>query len=152
MSSQSNLWSLHGRYFELTDCRYRDKLIFCFEVIRYTTQPKRFTYSSLCEGSGSVSALSFGPKCVQIGCSGSDCSEDCLFLNIWTPHLPLNGRAPQTKLKAVMFWIHGGAFTGGTGADPTFEGGNVGSRGDVVMVAINYRLSTLRIRRYYHSD
>lgn len=44
----------------------------------------------------------------------------------------------------MMFWIHGGAFTGGTGADPTFEGGNMGSR-DVVMVAINYRLSTLRI-------
>lgn len=44
----------------------------------------------------------------------------------------------------MMFWIHGGAFTGGTGADPTFEDGNMGS-GDVVMVAINYRLSTLRI-------
>ncbi|THH00985.1 hypothetical protein EW026_g1621 [Hermanssonia centrifuga] len=42
-----------------------------------------------------------------------------------------------------MFWIHGGAFTGGTGADPTFDGGNMASRGDVVMVTINYRLSTL---------
>lgn len=51
----------------------------------------------------------------------------------------------------MMFWIHGGAFTGGTGADPTFEDSNMGSRGDVVMVAINYRSSTLRIRQYYHS-
>ncbi len=42
-----------------------------------------------------------------------------------------------------MFWIHGGAFTGGTANDPTFDGGNIASRGDVVMVAINYRLSTL---------
>jgi carboxylesterase type B len=42
-----------------------------------------------------------------------------------------------------MFWIHGGAFTSGTGNDPTFDGGNIVSRGDVVMVAINYRLSTL---------
>lgn len=42
-----------------------------------------------------------------------------------------------------MFWIHGGAFTGGTGADSTFEGGNLVSRGDVVLVTTNYRLSTL---------
>lgn len=43
----------------------------------------------------------------------------------------------------MLFWIHGGAFTGGTGNDPTFDGANIASRGDVVMVAINYRLSTL---------
>lgn len=43
----------------------------------------------------------------------------------------------------MQFWIHGGAFTGGTGNDPTFDGGNLASRGDVVVVAINYRLSTL---------
>jgi carboxylesterase type B len=42
-----------------------------------------------------------------------------------------------------MFLIHGGAFTGGTANDPTFDGGNVASRGHVVEVAINYRLSTL---------
>ena len=77
---------------------------------------------------------------MQTGCSGSDCSEDCLFLNIWTPYLLLNGRAPQTKPKIVMFWIHGGAFTGGTGADPTFGGGNMESRGDVVMVAIRVQI------------
>lgn len=42
-----------------------------------------------------------------------------------------------------MFWIHGGAFLGGTGADPTFDGGSLASRGDVVVVTINYRLTTL---------
>lgn len=42
-----------------------------------------------------------------------------------------------------MFWIHGGAFTSGTGSDTTFDGGNLASRGDVVVVTINYRLSTL---------
>lgn len=42
-----------------------------------------------------------------------------------------------------MFWIHGGAFTGGTGSDSTFESGGLASRGDVVVVTINYRLSTL---------
>jgi carboxylesterase type B len=42
-----------------------------------------------------------------------------------------------------MLWIHGGAFTGGTGSDPTFDGGNLASRGDVVVVTVNYRLGTL---------
>ena len=42
-----------------------------------------------------------------------------------------------------MFWIHGGAFTNGEGSDPTFDGAALTSRGDVVLVTINYRLSTL---------
>jgi carboxylesterase type B len=45
--------------------------------------------------------------------------------------------------KAVMLWIHGGGFTSGYGSDTTFDGGNLASRGDVVVVTINYRLSTL---------
>jgi carboxylesterase type B len=42
-----------------------------------------------------------------------------------------------------MFHIHGGAFTSGSANDGTFDGGNLVSRGDVVVVDINYRLSTL---------
>ena len=87
-----------------------------------------------------ASATSYGSECVQSGDVGS---EDCLFMNIWTPYLPAHGGAPSSDLKPVMFWIHGGAFTSGTGNDPTFDGANLASRGDVVMVAINYRLTTL---------
>lgn len=64
-------------------------------------------------------------------------------MNIWTPFVPSRSSNSRTKLKAVMFWIHGGAFTGGTGSDSTFEGSGLASRGDVVLVTINYRLSTL---------
>lgn len=42
-----------------------------------------------------------------------------------------------------MFWIHGGGFASGTGSDNTFDGGSLASRGDVVVVTINYRLATL---------
>lgn len=42
-----------------------------------------------------------------------------------------------------MFWIHGGGFTGGSGADSGSDGGNLASREDIVVVNINYRLSTL---------
>ncbi len=62
-------------------------------------------------------------------------------MNVWTPFIPSS--SPRTQLKPVMFWIHGGAFTGGTGSDSTFEGSALASRGDVVLVTINYRLSTL---------
>ena len=43
----------------------------------------------------------------------------------------------------MMLWIHGGAFTSGEASDSLFDGGNMASRGDVVVVGINYRLSTL---------
>ncbi|KAH8909858.1 cholinesterase-like protein [Coniochaeta sp. PMI_546] len=120
---------------------FRDRLAFRFFGIRYAPQPKRFTYSTPYKGSGgSVSALNYGSQCVQ----GNSGSEDCLFLNIWTNYLPKAGCKPnKANLKPVMFWIHGGAFTGGTANDNTFDGGNIVSRGDVVLVAINYRLTTL---------
>ncbi|KAM7185015.1 Alpha/Beta hydrolase fold [Naviculisporaceae sp. PSN 640] len=125
---------------------YRDRLSFRFFGIRYAPQPKRFTYSVPFTGAGEqASALSPGNQCVQGSSSGS---EDCLFLNIWTPYLPRPGcnstsRRSKKNLRPVGIWIHGGAFTGGTANDATFDGGNIVSRGDMVLVAINYRLSTL---------
>lgn len=120
-------------------CRFRDRLAFRFLGIRYAPQPQRFTYSTLFQGSGEeVSALSYGPQCAQSGGG----SEDCLFLNIWTPYLPNPNTAPQKdkKLRPVGVWIHGGGFVGGTANDPTFDGANIVSRGDMVLVAINYRV------------
>ena len=58
--------------------------------------------------------------------------EDCLNLNIWSPDLG------QARLP-VMVWIHGGAFTNGSGSWPTFDGTRF-ARDGVVCVTINYRL------------
>ena len=63
-----------------------------------------------------------------------------MFLNIWTSYLPANGGSAVRNLRPVMFWIYGGGFASGAGNDPTFDGGNIASRGDVVLVTINYRL------------
>ncbi|PMD26025.1 alpha/beta-hydrolase [Hyaloscypha hepaticicola] len=95
------------------------------------------TYSTPYKGTASSDATTYGSQCVQSGGG----SEDCLFLNIWTTHFPAHSGSKQ--LKPVMFWIHAGAFISSTANDPIFDGGNIASRGDVVMVAINYRLSTL---------
>ncbi|KZT69951.1 carboxylesterase from carbohydrate esterase [Daedalea quercina L-15889] len=121
---------------------YRDQLSFRFEGIPYADPPERFTYPTAYTGSKTLNATTFGSECVQAGVP--DGSEDCLFLNVWTPYVSDDpATITSSKLKPVFFWIHGGAFTSGTGSDPTFAGGNMASRGDVVVVTINYRLSTL---------
>ena len=61
-------------------------------------------------------------------------SEDCLYLNVWTP---APGK-PEKKLPVAM-WIHGGAYTGGWGYEPEFDG-KVWAEKGVVLVTVNYRL------------
>lgn len=117
---------------------YRNQKSFRFLGIRYANPPERFQYPQKYTETGKVvNATAYGSQCVQVGGG----SEDCLFLNIQTPYIP---KAGSTKgLRPVLFWIHGGGFTGGTGADPLSDGGNLASRDDIVVVTINYRLSTL---------
>jgi hypothetical protein len=119
---------------------WRDKLSFRFLGIKYGSFPQRFTDSSPTSLAGNVSALDFGSICAsRDGRFGPvRGSEDCLFLNIYTPYLPTTKRN-SSALRPVMLWIHGGAFVGGSGSDPVFDAGNLASRGDVVVVTINYR-------------
>jgi hypothetical protein len=119
---------------------WRDKLSFRFLGIRYATFPQRFTDSSPTIPTGNIDALDFGARCASRGSRTGPVqgAEDCLFLNIYTPFLP-KSHGSEAKLRPVMFWIHGGAFVNGAGSDPTFDGGNLASRGDVVVVTINYR-------------
>ncbi len=72
----------------------------------------------------------------MIGAAPQKQSEDCLFLNIWTPGV-------DDAARPVMVWIHGGAFTIGSGSDGIYNGSTLASRGDVVVVTINYRLGAL---------
>ncbi|KAH7103473.1 carboxylesterase from carbohydrate esterase [Auriculariales sp. MPI-PUGE-AT-0066] len=117
---------------------YRDSLSFRFLGVRYGNTPARWTYSTVFSKTGqSFDNTVKGDQCVQWGGG----SEDCLFLNIFSPYLP-NSSATR-DLRPVVVHIHGGAFTGGTANDLTFDGGSMSSRNDVVVVHINYRLSTL---------
>jgi para-nitrobenzyl esterase len=67
---------------------------------------------------------------------GQEESEDCLFLNIWTPQA-------DDKRRPVMFWIHGGGFVIGAGSRKRLNGSKLASYGDVVVVTFNYRLGAL---------
>ena len=60
-------------------------------------------------------------------------SEDCLYLNVWTPEWPPRSRKP------VMVWIHGGGNFAGSSSEAIFDGESLARRG-VVLVSANYRL------------
>ncbi len=61
-------------------------------------------------------------------------SEDCLFLNVWTPGL-------DAKARPVMVWLHGGGFANGSGGAAMYDGAALARKGDVVTVTLNHRLN-----------
>lgn len=79
-------------------------------------------------------ALAYGNAAPQGGSEGPG-SEDCLYLNVWTPALRDGGKRP------IVFYIHGGAYNNGSGSDPLYDGSALCRRGDVVVVTVNHRLN-----------
>ncbi len=63
-------------------------------------------------------------------------SEDCLYLNVWTPAKTAADKLP------VMVWLYGGAFWFGEGSNPTYDGANL-AKHDAVVVTFNYRVGPL---------
>jgi para-nitrobenzyl esterase len=101
-----------------------------------------------------VDAYTYGDRAMQsadgIGATGdlSKMSEDCLFLNVWTPGL-------DNKKRPVMVWLHGGGFSSGSGGESITEGGNLAGKGDVVVVSVNHRLNVfgfLQLSREWGPD
>lgn len=86
-------------------------------------------------------AYAYGPAAMQGGNALSaqlrqnppEVQEDCLYLNVWTP-------AADDARRPVLVWLHGGAFVGGAGSLPLYNGARLAARGDVVVVTLNYRL------------
>jgi para-nitrobenzyl esterase len=78
---------------------------------------------------------SFGPWTAEYQPQGA-VSEDCLYLNIWT------GAKSSGENRPVMVYIPGGAFTGGSGNCPVYNGVNLAKKG-LVVVTVNYRVGVL---------
>jgi para-nitrobenzyl esterase len=84
----------------------------------------------------------FAPQCVQNmgparpGEEAPAMSEDCLYLNVWTPSKSASSKTP------VLVWIYGGGFNGGATSIPTYSG-EVLARKGVVLVSIGYRVGPL---------
>jgi para-nitrobenzyl esterase len=84
-------------------------------------------------------AAGFGPRCMQqrlfsdmVFRSGG-MSEDCLYLNVWTPARSAHERLP------VLVYFYGGGFIAGDGSEPRYDGARLAADG-IVVVTVNYRL------------
>jgi para-nitrobenzyl esterase len=93
--------------------------------------------------SGMRKAEAFAPACMQTGVSMPGetppaVSEDCLYLNIWTPAQ----RKPAPEALPVIVWIYGGGYINGSASMPLYWGDRLAHKG-VVVVTIAYRLGPL---------
>ncbi|MYN26875.1 carboxylesterase/lipase family protein [Duganella levis] len=89
---------------------------------------------------GTRKADHFGARCMQLPLfddmvfRSDGVSEDCLFLNVWTP-----AKSPKEKLP-VLVYFYGGGFAAGDGSEPRYDGESMAAKG-VVTLTINYRLN-----------
>jgi para-nitrobenzyl esterase len=108
--------------------------VLAFKGVRYGAPTERFRAPRPpAPWRGVRETLAYGPACPQRGLAGEAQSEDCLFLNVWTP--ALEGRRP------VMVYIHGGAYNTGSGSSPLTDGARLAAYGETVVVTLNHRLN-----------
>jgi para-nitrobenzyl esterase len=81
-------------------------------------------------------AAKFAPGPIQAWGAPAGKSEDCLYLNVWTPAKSASDHIP------VFVWIYGGGFNGGSTSEPNYSGENLAKKG-VVFVSIAYRVGQL---------
>jgi para-nitrobenzyl esterase len=88
------------------------------------------------EWTGVRPATNFAPSPMQAGNPAGGKSEDCLYLNVWSPAKSTGDQLP------VMVWIYGGGFSFGSTAEPWYEGSKLAQK-SVVFVSIAYRVGPL---------
>jgi len=99
------------------------------------TRARRFQPAApVASWKGMRDALEYGPACPQTNTSERT-SEDCLYLNVWTPGLRDGAKRP------VLVYFHGGEYSSGSGSSPLYDGARLCTRGDVVVVTVNHRLN-----------
>jgi len=116
---------------------FLDDGINVFRGVRYgaDTAPRRFMPPVRPEPwDGVVETLEYGASAAQDR-TDDPISEDCLFLNVWTPAVNDGRKRP------VMFYIHGGAYAHGSGSSPLYDGKALARENDVVVVTVNHRLN-----------
>ena len=95
---------------------------------------------------GILATKAFGPRSVQAIVFGdmrsrsNGISEDCLYLNVWTP-----AKRNTTGLP-VLVYFYGGGFVAGDGSEPRYDGASMARKG-IVVVTVNYRLGIFGWRK-----
>ncbi|MFN7109941.1 MAG: carboxylesterase family protein, partial [Brevundimonas sp.] len=112
----------------------RQATVSVFKGLRYGAPTKRFQPPERpTPWRDPVRTVDFGGASPQRG-SEPNQSEDCLFLNVWTPNA-------DAARRPVMVYIHGGAYATGSGSHPLYDGTRLAERSDVVVVTLNHRLN-----------
>ncbi len=89
----------------------------------------------------------FGPRAMQLNVFGdmnfrsNGMSEDCLYLNIWTPSKTFKDKLP------VLVYFYGGGYIAGDGSEPRYDGESMSRRG-IVAITVNYRLGVFGFFAY----
>lgn len=146
LADNSTSWQVTQTVDKVQLTGYRDYHTWKFRGVRYADTPDRFTYAKVKSFAepANVSALNAGADCSQpIGEVQSGSSEDCLFMNIWTPFLSPKDGARKGELRPVMVYFYGGGLTSGSGKNTNTDGTNLASRGDVVVISVNYRVGSI---------
>ncbi|ELK30014.1 Bile salt-activated lipase [Myotis davidii] len=119
-----------------------------FKGIPFAAPPKALENPQPHPGwQGTLKAKDFKQPCLQVTLAQDDTegSEDCLYLNIWVPQ----GQKEVSQNLSVMIWIYGGGFLLGSAHDKSFfnnyeyDGEEIATRGNVILVTFNYRLGAL---------
>ena len=106
-----------------------------FLGIRYARAARFEPPQMLAPPAEPLAARNFGPLCPQRNPMTPEMSEDCLFLNVWTPDPDRRARRP------VMVYFHGGAYNWGSVTDPLTQGPHLAAQGDTVVVTVNHRIN-----------
>ncbi len=116
---------------------HREQGINVFKGVRYGADTSHYRFQAPqppVPWSGVQRADHYGPASPQRN-TQEPVSEDCLYLNIWTPGIRDHGQRP------VLVYIHGGEYSTGSGSDALYDGIRLCQRGDAVVVTLNHRLN-----------
>lgn len=117
--------------------------IYTYRGIPYARAAERFTEAGPVEAwEGVRMAFDYGTISPQVAAGaiagGDHMDNDCQNLNVWTPGIG------DGKKRPVMVWLHGGGFSTGSSIESeAYDGENLSSKGDVVVVSVNHRLNVL---------
>lgn len=124
--------------------------VFSYLGVRYATAERFMPPKKVEPWKGVIPAVTYGESCPiarMKAVAGDELfnphrylpeSEDCQFLNVWTPGVN------DGKKRPVMVWLHGGGYTSGSAIEGVaYDGENLSRNGDVVIVSLNHRLNVL---------